>query len=106
MSKYFSCQKFYFQNYSKIIFNDFFQLESGENLTDFTRKHLLFLRLNPEQLNNAVKRLEFTEEENSIESVSSVGETESEEVLTVDEDSNAGSTSAAYSNDISVAKST
>ena len=96
--------KFYFQNYSKIIFNDFFQLESGENLTDFTRKHLLFLRLNPEQLNNAVKRLEFTEEENSNESVSSNGESESEDVLTVDDDSNTASTSTAYTNNITVTK--
>ena len=96
--------KFYFQNYSKIIFNDFFQLESGENLTDFTRKHLLFLRLNPEQLNNAVKRLEFTEEENSNESVSSNGESESEDVLTVDDDSNTASTSTAYTNNISGTK--
>ncbi|TMW47897.1 hypothetical protein DOY81_007020 [Sarcophaga bullata] len=84
------------QNYCKINFNDFIQLESDENLSDFTKKHLLFLRLNPEQLTNAVKRLDLTKEDHSNESVSCESDSE-------DDNSNAASTSTAYSNDISAA---
>lgn len=66
-------------------------LENDENLSDFTKKQILFLRLNPEMLSPVVKSLEFKKDVHSNES-----ESDSEATLSADEDSDSASIFTAY----------
>lgn len=78
----------FFQNYSKTIYSNFYNLENDANLSDFTKKQILFLRLNPGMLTPAIKSLELKKDEHSIEI-----ESDSEATLSANEDNNSDSTS-------------